>query len=120
MNIQRLKFAAARGARIQWCVPGAPAEYYREWHDAPQTAAFDCVEGCEYRIHPEDEHLQYGPVSTAFRDMALFTDSSDLDEVTEMFMDLAGSNWVLGGAGTNIEVDFARLFFAEMLADEGL
>lgn len=112
MNIQRLKFAAARGARIEY-------RWGNNWFHAYCFPA-DAKPTTKYRIHPEDEHLQYGPVSSAFRDMALFTDSSDLGEVTEMFMDLAGSNWVLGGVGTNIETDFARLFLAELLADEGL
>jgi hypothetical protein len=85
----------------------------------------------EFRIHPDDEHLQYGPVATAFRDMALYTDNAELPEIVELFMDMAGSNWVIEieGCGSfytvdndeyNLLVDFTRLFFAEYLADEGL
>jgi len=46
--MSRLLFAAARGARMQ------------------RSAASDW----EYRIHPDDAHLQYGPISTALREMA--------------------------------------------------
>ena len=56
MNLQRLKFAYARGARIEcrgfhreWCVTRAPS-----WSMVH-----------EYRINPDDAHLEYGPLSTA-------------------------------------------------------
>ena len=61
--MSRLLHAAARGARIQlyqgkkygW----KDTELFGPWsHD-------DCD-----RIHPADEHLAYGPISTALRDMA--------------------------------------------------
>jgi hypothetical protein len=48
----RQNFAAARGARIQIFV-------------------------AETRIHPDDEHLQYGPISTALREIALTGDYKD-------------------------------------------
>jgi len=119
MNIQRLKFSLARGARIQVHTPGGA----REWETIvyPYFSLGQRI-GREYRVHPKDEHLQYGPVSTAFRDMALYTDSADLPEITELFMDLAGSNWLLGGADYDDAMlsDWTRLFFAEWLADEGL
>jgi hypothetical protein len=119
MNLQRLKFAHARGARIEF--RSCP---HVEWRHV-DPLWLDIAE-YEYRIHPDDEHLQYGPVSQAFRDMALFTDSVRLDDITEMFMDLAGQNWLLdlGSGGLRYEEyelhDFHRLFMAELLADEGL
>jgi len=65
--MSRLLFAAARGARVQ------RREFNeREWWTAYDldvnkgSAAPDCV----YRIHPDDLHLQYGPVSTALRTFA--------------------------------------------------
>ena len=113
MNLQRLKFAWARGARISF-----DGVVMSEW-DGRKFTRLDIDDG---EIHPDDEHLQYGPVSSAFRDMALYKDSVDLDYYTELFMDMAGSNYVLDDAWnmTNVEVDFARLFMAELLADEGL
>ena len=60
---QRLLVAASRGARVQ-----------THYHDDRPTwrstgviysHAEDC--GIPQRIHPEDTHLQYGPVSTELR-----------------------------------------------------
>ena len=117
MNLQRMKFAWARGARMQLLFPTAPEP---TWILANRKG-FIWHEAYEIRIHPDDEHLQYGPVSTAFRDMALYTDIADLPEIVELFMDMVGSVWVLGAHTTSaIEADFCRLFFAEYLADEGL
>ena len=64
MRNTRLLFAAARGARIQrkhyvsayWdntrVIPPIGTDHDRDYY---------------YRIHPKDEHLQYGPVSSALR-----------------------------------------------------
>lgn len=61
--MSRLLHAAARGARIQ-----------SRWVDGTQwqtTGQFMFVDGMRYyRIHPDDAHLQYGPISTALREMA--------------------------------------------------
>ena len=59
--MSRLLFAAARGARIQ-----EDLAYINEWVNS------DCLPlphdiTDEFRIHPEDEHLAYGPISTALR-----------------------------------------------------
>jgi len=133
MNIQRLKFAWARGARIQYwnprCYGWKERATFEESGDYPWTNAEDTTNWfhpwyahCPKRIHPDDEHLAYGPVATAFRDMALFTDyTDDLPEIVTLFEDLAGSNYLLEGSSTdNVVTDFTRLFFAEYLADEGL
>lgn len=61
--MSRILFAAARGARIQ-----------SRWVDSAQwqtTCQFMFVDDMRcYRIHPDDENLQYGSVSTALREMA--------------------------------------------------
>jgi hypothetical protein len=63
--MSRLLHAAARGARIGWQTLSG------QW-----CAAFNLLdvqsEGGQvaYRIHPEDAHLQYGPVSTEVRKAA--------------------------------------------------
>lgn len=59
--MSRILFAAARGARIQY---RSPVEH--KW-----KANFflpNCLNDSLYRIHPKDEHLQYGPISTELRD----------------------------------------------------
>ena len=57
--MSRLLHAAARGARIDvW--------YQCKWVSAIAVRTVDDL--YNYRIHPEDEHLQYGPISTALRD----------------------------------------------------
>lgn len=124
MNIQRLKFAWARGARIQYNSGYKVDETGRDVYGGDgwsYVAGVNHAEGREhlFRIHPDDAHLEYGPVSTALRDMALYTDSIELDEITEMFREFAGPDYWMGTAFV-VESDMARLFFAEMLADEGL
>ena len=58
--MSRLLFAAARGARIQNDDTGKQQKYV--W-----VTGWD--HGIEYSIHPEDAHLQYGPISTALREI---------------------------------------------------
>ena len=61
--MSRQLHAAARGARIQsrW-VKGT------QWQT---TGQFVFVDGMRYyRVHPDDEHLQYGPISTEVRKAA--------------------------------------------------
>ena len=56
--MSRLLHAAARGARIDvW--------YQCKWVSAIAVRTVDDL--YNYRIHPADEHLQYGPISTALR-----------------------------------------------------
>jgi hypothetical protein len=74
----------------------------------------------EYRIHPDDEHLQYGPISTALRKIAEdpkynsswehFLANAAANEFTEFFDSRTG------------EPDYPLfyLFLAEFLADEGM
>ena len=51
--MSRLLHAAARGARIE-------ALYSWGWG----TSVFSLTDSSyHYRIHPDDEHLQYGPIS---------------------------------------------------------
>ena len=61
--MSRLLHAAARGAKIQsrW-------RDSLQWQTNNQFVFIDTMR--HYRIHPNDEHLQYGPISTALREMA--------------------------------------------------
>jgi hypothetical protein len=60
--MSRILFAAARGARIEcWLLP------QKKWIPAIAVRVADGLH-IDYRIHPDDAHLQYGPISTALRD----------------------------------------------------
>jgi hypothetical protein len=73
-----------------------------------------------YRIHPADEHLQYGPVSTALQEMAedpkynssweYYLACKAADEFTEYFDSRQGKP----------DYPLFCLFLAEFLADEGM
>jgi len=111
--MSRLLHAAARGARIQ-------VRWYDslQWQTSAQLVFIDTMR--HYRIHPADEHLQYGPVSTALREMVEdpkhnsswehFLANSAANEFTEYFDSRRG------------EPDYPLfyLFLAEFLADSGL
>ena len=110
--MSRLLFAAARGARIQaWAgVLG--------WRGTHLFGTWSYDDGD--RIHPDDAHLQYGPISTALREMAEtcthssswagFLATSAANEYTMYFDSRQG------------EPDYPLfyLFLAEFLADEGM
>ena len=113
MNLQRLQFAWARGAKIQWL--DRDDGKYGVWYYRP-LPAWD--ENHKYRIHPDDEHLAYGPLSAALIDSARHEVAEPLgiaalEVATLMYSDRqeTGSydDWV-----------FFYLFVAELLADEGL
>jgi len=116
--MSRLLFAAARGAKIQtkWVDSGD------SWQTTGQIVLVDTMR--YYRIHPEDEHLQYGPVSTDIRNMR----SIDLHNEQLPHWALA-SACVCGLDGTwskdwrnqtANERATAMLILAEALADEGM
>ena len=74
-------------------------------------------------IHPDDEHLQYGPISTALREMAQRTD--------ELFVELGPTvtyiDWSVDmeeeeddGEADAFHQSLFLLILAEALADEGL
>ena len=111
--MSRLLHAAARGARIQ-------VRWYdsSQWQTSGQLVLVDTMR--DYRIHPDDAHLAYGPVSTALREMAEtcthssswagFLATSAANEYTMFFDSRFG------------EPDYPLfyLFLAEALADEGM
>ena len=89
---RRQMFAAARGARIQIFV-------------------------FETRIHPDDEHLQYGPISTLLREMALTgdCDGADIPYIRITLLTEEGY-W----KSTEDQQCVFCLILAEALADEGM
>jgi hypothetical protein len=109
--MSRLLHAAARGARIE-------AEWKGVWSG---VAGIHFVPEFNYRIHPDDEHLQYGPISTALRDMAEDDGTWRTDlrwniahTVANEFNDYYDWRWC--------EPDYPLfyLILAEALADEGM
>lgn len=118
MNIQRLKFAWARGARIEtaYCAYPDKPVFWEELADFPGEPAPLHI----YRIHPDDAHLEYGPLSTALRETAAGLKThpgfhSSTGWVVVLFPELADEWWDLNGDARRMQF----LFLAELLADEG-
>ena len=88
----RQNFAAARGARIQIFV-------------------------AETRIHPDDAHLQYGPISTALLKLAK-DDSWNPSEERSLAIAVARQFQVYFGDEPDYPLFY--IFLAEFLADEGM
>ena len=112
--MSRLLHAAARGAKIQtkWVDSG------EMWQTTAQIVLVDDMR--YYRIHPVDEHLQYGPISTALRDMA----EDDGTWRTDLRWNIAHivANEFNDYYDWQCEPDYPLfyLFLAEFLADEGM
>ncbi len=112
--MSRLLHSAARGARIQ-----------TKWNDSVvwQTTGQLVFEDTmrHYRIHPDDEHLQYGPISTALREMA--ADSSYRGDWEGYFAHVAANEFTEYFSYRDGDPDDYPLFYlilAEFLADEGM
>ena len=112
--MSRLLHAAARGAKMQtkWVDSGA------QWQTTGQLVLVDDMR--YYRIHPDDAHLQYGPISTALRDMA----EDDGTWRTDLRWNIAHivANEFNDYYDWQCEPDYPLfyLFLAEYLADEGM
>ena len=108
--MSRLLFAAARGARIQ-----------SRWVDGTQwqtTSQFMFVDGMRYyRIHPDDAHLAYGPISTALRRVAE-DDSWNPSEERSLAIAVARQFQVYFGDEPDYPLFY--LILAEALADGGM
>lgn len=123
LNVERLKFAHARGARIE---VQFKTRFRLKW-DWTLSPAWN-FEKFEYRIHPHDAHLEYGPLSTALRETLVYRDGPTdpsfqeaafkqfnqyLDQYTPSFLGPVATH------GKDV-CDLAVLIFAEYLADQGL
>ena len=109
--MSRLLHAAARGAKMQtkWVDSGA------EWQTTGQLVLVDDMR--YYRIHPADEHLQYGPISTALR-MLAEDDSWNPSEERALAVAVARQFQVFFDDEPDFELFY--LFLVEFLADEGM
>lgn len=120
MNLQRLKFALARGARIQ-C---NSQQGHADWTSVENPSWFNWV---NYRIHPDDAHLEYGPLSSALREDSMYfgTDITPylvaaMEYIEEICWRSDPEFARIADTFDTTEALMGQLFFAEMLADEGL
>ena len=115
--MSRLLHAAARGARIGW------KPFSGKWHPALSLTGVQSEFGRDaYRIHPDDEHLQYGPISTALREMAEHA-RAEIQPSWEMGLaNFSANNFIDYYDWRWCEPDYPLyyLFLAEFLADEGM
>jgi|688.fasta_scaffold1402050_2 hypothetical protein len=110
--MSRLLHAAARGARIGW------QTLIGKWYPAVSLTYVQSEFGeVAYRIHPHDKHLQYGPISTALRDVALTGDCEDYEIPYCRFVIEKEDIY---SESTEDERSMFLLFLAEALADEGM
>ena len=109
--MSRLLHAAARGAKMQtkWLDSGA------QWQTTGQIVLVDDMR--YYRIHPADEHLQYGPISTALLKLAE-DDSWNPSEERALALAVARQFQVYFVDEPDFELFY--LILAEFLADEGM
>lgn len=117
--MSRLLFAAARKARIEYPKPDGSG-----WQIFAMNVPTDRNDDC--RIHPDDAHLAYGPISTALREMALQRACVNLQEFPRFSIEAAmacklDGDWIWRWQKqTPFERSLALLILAEALADEGL
>ena len=70
------------------------------------------------RIHPDDAHLQYGPISTALREMA--ADDSWKPGPYRVLAVAAANAFQVYFGGSRENYPLFYLILAEFLADEGM
>jgi hypothetical protein len=119
--MSRLLHAAARGARIEDNVLG-------RWTGS-ESVYLEKDITYSYRIHPDDEHLQYGPISTALREISQ-QDIHYLQDATGVYEQAAiedyathgelGYCWDNAANATAMHKSLFLLILAEFLADEGM
>ena len=109
--MSRLLFAAARGARIQ-------RERKFHWENVGIRWGLDDA----LRIHPDDAHLAYGPISTAARAWAVLQESGAEPEIVlsaRALIEAAEPMW-FAEIDDELHRSLFLLILAESLADEGL
>ena len=108
---KRILFAVARGARVQ--VQLGPN---RGWINSTELTWHD---DCVYRIHPDQLEYQYGPISTALREMA---EDYSWNPSWEHYAAHAVEDRFTLLDRQHCETDYPLfyLFLAEFLADEGM
>lgn len=115
--MNRILFAAARGARIQ------RYGFVDQWEPALWCALPNNIHQDQksLRIHPDDAHLQYGPVSSALREAAATGSTWDLTgEAGLMALTVLRNAGWRGIYADDLNSSLFLLLMAEALADEGL
>ena len=118
--MSRLLFAAARGARIEYGTYCHSSADGYEWVEGEDLARMRKLPEL-YRIHPDDAHLAYGPISTALREYA---DTGKTQYTLTAMLAMVAYNhekeypFILASEWGHASM-FA-LILAEGLADEGL
>ena len=125
--MNRLLHAAARGARIGW------QAFSGKWHPALSLTCMQSDFGRDaYRIHPDDAHLQYGPISTELRKAAEnIAEKAYLQDLLGHYgiaaiddylsrSDEFGYCWDKAMNATAMQKQLFLLILAEALADEGM
>jgi hypothetical protein len=123
--MSRLLFAAARGARIECAmVTQEPmsrgGRTFIKWVPMGHVYLNPFPENRSTRIHPDDEHLQYGPISTVLRDSLMFNHPEPPAGFFEAFNYAHERFPGLCGCQDDAFYVWQILFIAELLADEGL
>ena len=107
---KRIAFAFARGARVQYF-------YQLRWEEA---LSLNKSSSYEWRIHPADEWMQYGLLSTMLRNSAKDQPIREFDLLGGVVkFDLYFSSNVVPLVD-QYHWRMYELFMAELLADEGL
>ena len=126
--MSRLLHAAARGARIQFY---GQYGYSHTWAEITRIP-LDEANRVYYRIHPDDAHLQYGPISTELRKAAEnIAEKAYLQDLLGHYgiaaiddylsrSDEFGYCWDKAMNATAMQKQLFLLILAEALAEEGL
>lgn len=109
--MSRLLHAAARGARIE------ALDRNLGWRLSSHVPLMS-NDKRPYCIHPEDAHLQYGPISSELRVIADEC-AREYGYLARQFADLEYNKWIADYAD-QLHRSLFLLFLAEALADEGL
>ena len=117
--MSRLLHAAARGARIERAYFKYPTVWEQSrllWAKEPTDSDYD------YRIHPDDAHLQYGPISTALREMAEDPPSivENIYPVQRHYLNVYKYSDEMYMWADHLHKSLILLLVAEALADEGM
>jgi len=112
--INPILMAAARGARIQVLCD--------DWEEDRCVMVWDLQQPQQdYRIHPDDMHLMYGPISSALREASTvpYIESKQLPHfLSAIAIDYYAQPWV--GYDSDLHRALFLLILAEELMYEGL
>jgi hypothetical protein len=114
--MSRLLFAAARGARIE------ALDKNLGWILSSHCPLAMSNDTRPYRIHPDDEHLAYGPVSTALREMAAYPPSivEIIFPVQRHYLNVYKYSDEMYMWADDLHKSLMLLLVAEALVDEGM